>query len=112
MTTLALPAELETVERAGINATQLALLAGRSERTAARWLAGETTPRGEAKARLAELSGVIDELARALPKADAARWLGQRNPELDYRSPAELIAEGRARDVLALLGAIGEGVFL
>ena len=55
---------------------------------------------------------MLEELGRALPGAEAGPWLERRNPELDFRSPAELIAAGRTREVLALLAAIGEGAYL
>ena len=104
--------ELKAVVDAGIPAGQLARLVGRSERTARRWLAGETEPRGAVRRQLAEISAVLEEYSRAFPGGDPSSWLERRNPELDYHSAAELIAEGRTREVLALLVALGEGVYL
>jgi hypothetical protein len=106
------PKELKAVIDAGIEPGQLARVLGRSERTARRWLAGQTQPRGEARRQLAELSAVLEEFSRAFPRGDASQWLERRDPELDYHTAAELIVEGRAREVIGLLVAIGEGVYL
>jgi Protein of unknown function (DUF2384) len=106
------PRELEAVIEAKIPPDQLARITGRSERTARRWLAGETAPRGAVRRQLGEVSAVLEEYSRAFPGGDPGAWLERRNPELDYHSAAELIAEGRTREVLALLVALGEGVYL
>jgi hypothetical protein len=104
--------ELKPIVEAGIAPDQLARIVGRSERTARRWLAGETEPRGAVRRQLAELSAVLEEYSKAFPGGNASSWIERPNPELDFQSAAELIAEGRARDVLGLLVAIGEGVYL
>ncbi len=110
--TIAPAASLRPLVDAELGPAQLARLTGRSERTARRWLSGETSPRGKARAHVDEIAAVLEELGRALPGAEAGPWLERRNPELDFRSPAELIAAGRTREVLALLAAIGEGAYL
>ncbi|MGH2984028.1 MAG: helix-turn-helix domain-containing protein [Solirubrobacterales bacterium] len=104
--------ELKAVVDSGISADQLARLTGRSERTARRWLAGETEPRGAVRRQLAEISAVLEEYSKAFPGGNASSWIERPNPELDFHSAAELIAEGRTREVLGLLVAIGEGVYL
>ena len=105
-------AELKTIVEARIPPDQLARLAGRSERTARRWLAGETEPRGAARRQLAEISAVLEEYSKAFPGGSASSWIERPNPELDFRSAADLIADGRTREVLGLLVALGEGVYL
>jgi hypothetical protein len=97
---------------AGLDAPAIARLAGRSVRTAERWVSGETSPRGEGRERLATIGAVIEALAAAMPRADAADWLHRPNVELDFDSPADAIARGDAKRVLALLTAIGEGAYL
>jgi|SRR5215207_3356734 len=112
MTVLAPPKELESIVDAGIPPVQLARLTGRSERTARRWLAGQTEPRGAVRKQLADISAVLDEYAKTFPGGHVSSWIERPNPELDFRSAADLIVEGRTREVLALLIAIGEGVYL
>jgi hypothetical protein len=106
------PKEFKAVVDAKITPDQLARLVGRSERTARRWLAGETEPRGEARRQLVALSAVLEEYSKAFPGGNPGSWIERPNPELDFRSAADLIAEGRADEVLGLLVAIGEGVYL
>jgi transcriptional regulator with XRE-family HTH domain len=104
--------ELKSIVKAGIAPDQLARIVGRSERTARRWLAGETEPRGAVRRQLAELTGVLEEFSRAFPGGEPGAWLERRDPELEYHTPAELIEQGRAREVIGLLVALGEGVYL
>ena len=104
--------ELGTIVGAGIPPDQLARLTGKSERTARRWLAGETAPRGEARTLLTEISAVIEEFRRTFPRGDVTEWIDRRDPDLDYRKPIELIQQGDAREVIGLLVAVGEGAFL
>jgi uncharacterized protein (DUF2384 family) len=101
-----------TLLEAGLDASAIAALTGRSTRTAERWVNGETRPRGEGRERLAAVNAVLEALAAAMPRADAADWLQRPNVELDFDSPAELIERGDAKRVLALLTAIGEGAYL
>jgi predicted transcriptional regulator len=104
--------ELKAVVDAKIPPDQLARIVGRSERTARRWLAGETEPRGEGRRQLTEISNVLEEFSKAFPAGEPGSWLERRDPELDYHTPAELIQQGRAREVIGLLVALGEGVYL
>ena len=104
--------ELTAVIEAGIPADQLARLTGRSERTARRWLAGETAPRGAVRRQLADVSAVLEEFSRVFPGGEVTEWIERRDPDLDYRKPIELIEEGRTREVIGLLVAIGEGAYL
>lgn len=97
---------------AGLDPPIIARLTGRSVRTAERWASGSTAPRGSARQRLLAVEAILDALGAALPGADAASWLGRPNAELDFATPAELIESGESRRVLALLTAVGEGVFL
>jgi hypothetical protein len=106
------PKELRPLVEAGMPADQIARLTGRNERTAQRWLAGETAPRGETKRLLSEISDVIDEFERTFPSGDVTDWIDHRDPDLDFRKPIDLIREGDTRRVLGLLLAIGEGAYL
>ncbi|MSO42550.1 MAG: hypothetical protein EXQ70_11810 [Solirubrobacterales bacterium] len=104
--------EIAPLLEAGLQARQLAQLSGRSLRSAERWVGGETAPKGEARERLVATASVLEEFARTFPGADGVRWLEGPDVDLDFSSPAELIAAGDAKKVLALLLAVGEGVYL
>jgi hypothetical protein len=112
MAVAAPPKELKALIEAGFPADQIARLTGRNERTAQRWLAGETAPRGETKELLTEISEVIEEFKRTFPGGDVADWIDHRDPDLDFRKPIDLIREGDTRQVLGLLLALGEGAYL
>jgi predicted transcriptional regulator len=112
MAVAAPPKELDAIIDAGIPPDQLARLTGKSERTVRRWLAGETEPRGLMLKRIVDISAVIDAFRKTFPGGRITTWIEMPNPELDFRSAGELIAEGRTREVIGLLIAIGEGVYL
>ena len=77
-------------------ADQIARLTGRNQRTAERWLAGETAPRGETLQLLAEISEVIDEFKRTFPGGD----------ECEGRA---LAVPDQANGVCPNLGSSGQG---
>jgi predicted transcriptional regulator len=112
MAVAAPPKELKSIAEAGIPPDQLARLTGRSERTARRWLAGETEPRGAILKQIVDISAVVNAFRKTFPGGRVTTWIEMPNPELDFRSAGELIAEGRTREVIGLLIAIGEGVYL
>lgn len=111
MATATLTPELKAIRKARLDEAALARSTGRSLRTASRWLAGETAPRGRALEQLRDLTAVLEAFKVAFPRASAGEWLLRRDPELEFATPAELIAAGRSREVLALLRAIAEGVY-
>jgi transcriptional regulator with XRE-family HTH domain len=112
MAVAAPPKELKPIVEGGIRPDQLARLTGKSERTARRWLAGETEPRGSVRKRLADISAVADTYRKTFSDGEMGSWLERPDPQFDFHSAADLIAEGRTREVLGLLIAIGEGVYL
>ncbi len=51
------------------------------------------------------------DLARRVMRDDAARfWMRSPNRDLGYEKPLDMVADGRYKQVIALLLAIGEGV--
>jgi hypothetical protein len=67
-------------------------------------------PRRDAEDRLLELEAVVDQLRSVLRDEPARLWLRSTNPELDWRKPLELIAEGEHRRVIGAVLAMAEGV--
>lgn len=93
-----------------VDTVDLAKVSDSNPRSVSRWRAQTAVPRREAEERLLELRAVVD-LARKVMRDDAARlWMRSPNPDLGYRKPLELIAEGRYQDVIDLLLAVAEGV--
>ena len=90
----------------------LARILGASPRTVARWLHAETSPRRETRERILELVAVLDALSNTVQGQNAYDWLFSPIPALRHRKPADLLAEGRYREVLGAIDALAEGVFV
>lgn len=59
-----------------------------------------------------ELAKVTQKLSKVMTAGAASAWLQNPNPLLDNRCPADLIAAGRHRDVLDLVDAMADGIFV
>jgi transcriptional regulator with XRE-family HTH domain len=100
------------LEKADLDQGQAARILGTNRRTVARWLGEESSPRHEARERLLELLAVLERLSKALRPQPAHDWLYSPNPLLSYHKPVDLLREGRYREVLGAIDALGEGVFV
>lgn len=90
----------------------IARVVGATSRTVARWAAGTNAPQGVARQRLLDLAAVSQQLEKVMKPDAASAWLHQPNSELDNMRPLDLIEQGRAREVLDLIEAIADGVFV
>jgi hypothetical protein len=79
----------------------VAVIVGRDAKTVGRWGAGSNEP-GEREEALLRNTLQIVELLTSVDSPSVARaWFMGMNPQLDDNSPAEVVAEGRIRDVMA-----------
>ena len=101
----------EVMHETSIDATGVARILGRDPKTVQRWLRQETAPRWEVREIVLALNVVLERLAEVIDPATAEDWLFTPVPSLGYERPADLIRAGRAREVLTLIDALGEGVF-
>jgi len=85
---------------------------GASPRTVARWLQHDVRPRPQARERLLEFLAVLEHLSKTLQPQAAHDWLFTPNPLLSYHKPADLLREGRYRDLLGAIDQLAEGVFI
>lgn len=77
--------------------------------TVDRWIAGQTHPRLESERRI-RASYQVYELLKPVEASPTIRaWFMGMNPQLDDRSPAEAVAEGDLRSVLAAARAFRAG---
>jgi hypothetical protein len=101
----------EAMERTEIDAAGVARILDRDPKTVSRWLREETVPRWDAREQLLALDVVLERLAEVVPPQAAQEWLFTPVPALDYHRPVDLVRTGDYRRVLALIDAVGEGVF-
>ena len=71
---------------------------------------GHCTPQREARQRLLELAYVAEQAAAVIQPTDLSLWLFTPNHLLDHDSPADRIAAGDYRSVVALLEALADGI--
>jgi uncharacterized protein (DUF2384 family) len=101
----------DAMERTSIDATGIARILDRDPKTVSRWLREQTVPRWDVREQLLALDVVLERLADVVPPDAAQEWLFTPVPGLDYHRPVDLVRSGEYRRVLALIDAIGEGVF-
>lgn len=95
----------------GLTSDEVGSMVDATGRSVARWAAGEVVPQRLNKERLLELAYVADALAEVLPRDQANMWLFTPHRRLDHEKPADLIQQGRYREVLNLIEAMADGVF-
>jgi putative toxin-antitoxin system antitoxin component (TIGR02293 family) len=100
----------ELIDTQVVDPGDLALVTGTTPRSVSRWTSAKATPRRDAEDRLLELKAVVDELRSVLRDEPARLWLRSPNPDLDWRKPLELVAEGDYRRVIGAVLALAEGV--
>jgi uncharacterized protein (DUF2384 family) len=105
------PRLVTLMDRAGLDAADVARILDRPPRSVSRWLNEDVDPRWEAKERLLEVTFVLERLCQVIAPSAAQDWLFTPNRGLDYQKPVELLRSGRFREVLAIIDALGEGVY-
>lgn len=98
------------IETQVIDAADVAQVTGATPRSVSRWTAAKASPRRDAEDRLLELKSVVDLLRSVLRDEPARLWLRSPSPDLDWRKPLELIADGEYRRVIGAVLAMAEGV--
>ncbi len=97
--------------RGAIRNVDIANLLGTRPETVSRWNQGKAYPHAETERALIDLEYIVDQLGDLYEPDEARMFLFSRQKLLDGRSPAELIREGRAGDVLVLVGQLRDGVY-
>jgi transcriptional regulator with XRE-family HTH domain len=79
--------------------------------TVSRWNLGKAFPHPGTQKQLLDLEFIVDKLADIYSPQEARMWLFARQRLLGDRTPAQLIGEGKADKVLALVNQLRDGVF-
>ena len=97
----------------GITRGELALALDASERSIARWQAGETFPQHESRARLEALLGLSERLRGAFTdEAAVVVWLHTPSGYFGGLAPVDAVFRGRFDAVEAALDALDAGIFV
>jgi hypothetical protein len=81
--------------------TLLAVIVDRDIRTVARWVSGDVQPPQASQQRLRDTFQIMTLLVTADAASVARAWFMGMNPQLNEETPAEVLADGRAWEVLA-----------
>lgn len=99
-------------DKTELERADFAELIGTNPRTVTRWFTQESEPRTEARRRLLEVLATLESLSDVLQPQAAHDWLFSPNPLIEHKKPIELLADGKWREVLGLVEALAEGIFV
>jgi transcriptional regulator with XRE-family HTH domain len=85
---------------------EIARATGAAPSTVREWLARRSAPSGVRAERLAELSSLVERLARVIRPTYIPIWLSKPVPALDDDKPIDRIAKGDYRSVARLISGM------
>jgi Protein of unknown function (DUF2384) len=85
---------------------EIATATGAAPSTVRAWLARRNAPSGARAERLAELSAIVERLARVIKPSYIAIWLSRPIEALDNDKPLDRIARGDYRAVARIISSI------
>ena len=105
--------KLESIKRrTKIPASSIAEMIGASPQTLSRWTTGKNDPQREHLDRLLEFDYLTERLAEFFEPEDARLWLFAPHPQLNGERPADLVATGRQKEVLAVIARLQDSAFV
>lgn len=99
-------------ERGGITGREVAQLLRTTPQTVSRWRQGRVSPHPGTLDRLLKLDWLADQLAAFYEPDEARLWLFSPHSELAGERPADLIAEDRMEEVLAVIDRLQSGAYV
>jgi len=103
---------VEMAKGMGISRSTVAQIIGISERNLARWISGETKPKGDRDVTLQKIKYIYYLLVRALKKEAIPKYLRAPNPDIGGRTPLMVLQAGDFASVEADLQQLIEGVYI
>lgn len=99
--------EAARIRRTGhLSDRDIARATGAGVSTVGAWMRGTRSPRGERAERLAELSAIVERLARVMDPSHIPVWLQKPLRALDNEKPIDLLARGEWRPVARLVSEL------
>ena len=97
--------------RGGLTGSDLANITDVSPATVSRWAAGEASPHPKTQLMISDLRYIIDRLAEFYTPDETKLWLYAEHPLMNGSRAIDLIHEGQADRVLAIIESLDEGAF-
>lgn len=108
----ALAKKLDNIKaRGGISAREVAQLLETTPQTVSRWQTGQSSPHRDSLNRLLRLEWLAEQLAQFYGPEEARLWLFSPHAELQGDRPADLIAEDRIDEVLAIIDRLQSSAY-
>jgi transcriptional regulator with XRE-family HTH domain len=93
-------------ETGHLSVADIARATGANETTVRAWLRGVRSPSGMHAERLAELSSIVERLARVMKPTYVPVWMRKPVPSLDDDKPLDVISAGDYRRVSRVLAGL------
>jgi transcriptional regulator with XRE-family HTH domain len=97
--------------RGGLKGMDVANVAAVSPATVSRWTSGRAFPHPKTQLLISDLRYVVDRLAEFHSPDEARVWLYSKHRLLNGERAIDLIHDGRAEEVLAVIGSLDEGTY-
>ena len=111
MNTNVIARKLDTIERKGaMRSVDVANLLGTRPETVSRWNQGKAFPRSDAERTLLDLEYLVDLLSDIYEPEEARLWFYSRQRLLQGATPAELIQQGKIREIITVVDQLRDGV--
>jgi transcriptional regulator with XRE-family HTH domain len=98
-------------DRGGLKGTDVANIAAVSPATVSRWTSGKALPHPKTQLLISDLRYVVDRLAELYTPDETRIWLYSKHRLLNGQRAIDLIHEGHADEVLAVIESLDEGSF-
>lgn len=98
--------------KAALSGVDVANVLDTNVATVSRWRNGKAFPQPQAEELLLQLEYVVEQLSDIYKPIEARLWLFKPQKLLDGEAPANLLAQGKYREVLAVLKQIRDDVYL
>jgi transcriptional regulator with XRE-family HTH domain len=98
-------------QRGGLKGTDVANIAAVSPATVSRWTAGTSSPHPKTQLLISDLRYVVDRLSEFYDPDETRLWLYARHRLLNGERAIDLIHDGRADEVLAIIESLSEGSY-
>lgn len=90
-------------ETAGLKSVDIANIVDVSEATVSRWGKGMSLPHPKTQLVLSDLHYVVNRLRDSYTRDETRLWLYARHPQLAGERAIDLVASGRAEEVLTVI---------
>jgi transcriptional regulator with XRE-family HTH domain len=98
--------------RSDLSSSSIAVILGIPPRTVSNWEEGRNEPHGEQLKRLLGFDFLTERLTEFYEPAGIRTWLSAPQAQLNGERPADLLAEGRQTEVLAVIARLSDSAYV